>query len=58
MSQTVTLPDMPVPGTGVVLTNVVVTVEPLVVADQIKFALLDALIKLAPTLSKEPTSEK
>jgi hypothetical protein len=41
MKQTLQLPDMKVPGTDVVLTNVEVTVEPLVPLDLIKRALLD-----------------
>jgi len=42
--QTFTLPDIPVPGTGVILTNVEVTVEPLLPIDQIKMAVFDYII--------------
>jgi hypothetical protein len=48
MKQTIKLPDIPVPGTGVILTNVEVTVEPLLPLDQIKMAVLDYFIRTHP----------
>lgn len=47
-SQTVKLPDIPVPGTGVILTNVEITVEPLLPLDQIKMAVLDYIVRTHP----------
>ena len=47
-NQTVKLPDIPVPGTGVILTNVEVTVEPLLPLDQIKMAILDYIVLTHP----------
>jgi len=46
--QTVKLPDIPVPGTGVILTNVEVTVEPLLPLDTIQMALIDWIVKNYP----------
>jgi hypothetical protein len=45
MKQTVKLPDIPVPGTSVVLTNVTVTVEPLTPEDAAAFAARDAALE-------------
>jgi hypothetical protein len=48
MSQTIKLPDIPVPGTGVILTNVEVTVEPLLPLDTIQMAVIDWIVKHYP----------
>jgi len=49
----VELPDIPVPGTGVVLTNVTVTTEPLTPAEQLAFAALDAKVEEASATAPE-----
>jgi len=46
--QTVKLPDIPVPGTGVILTNVTVTVEPMLPLDTIQMSLIDWIVKNYP----------
>ena len=51
-SQTVKLPDIPVPGTSVILTNVEVTVEPLLPLDQIKMAIFDYIVLNNPPKEK------
>lgn len=48
MKQTVRLPDIPVPGTGVILTNVEVTVEPLLPLATIQMAIIDWIVKTYP----------
>jgi hypothetical protein len=48
MKQTVKLPDIPVPGTGVILTNVEVTVEPLLPLATIQMAIIDWIVKTYP----------
>ena len=48
MKQTIKLPDINVPGTGVVLTNVEVTVEPMLPLATIQMALIDWIVKTYP----------
>lgn len=48
MKQTVKLPDIPVPGTGVLLTNVEVTVETMLPLDTIQMALINWIVKNYP----------
>lgn len=48
MKQTIKLPDIQVPGTSVILTNVEVTVEPLLPLDTIQMALIDYIVKHYP----------
>jgi hypothetical protein len=48
VKQTIKLPDIPVPGTSVILTNVEVTVEPLLPLDMIQMALIDYIVKNYP----------
>ncbi len=48
MKQTIKLPDIAVPGTSVVLTNVEVTVEPLLPLDMIQMALIDWIVRTYP----------
>lgn len=48
MSQSVKLPDIPVPGTGVVLTNVQVTVEPMLPKDTIQMAIINWIVRNYP----------
>jgi hypothetical protein len=48
VKQTIKLPDIPVPNTGVVLTNVEVTVEPLLPLATIQMALIDYIVKNYP----------
>lgn len=52
--QTIYLPDIPVPGTSVILTNVEVTVEPLLPLDQIKMAILDYIVLNNPPKETHP----
>jgi hypothetical protein len=48
VKQTIKLPDIHVPNTGVVLTNVEVTVEPLLPLATIQMALSDYIVKNYP----------
>lgn len=46
--QTIKLPDIQVPGTSVLLTNVTVTVEPMLPKDTIQMAVIDWIVKNYP----------
>lgn len=46
--QTVKLPDIPVPGTGVILTNVEVSVEPMLPLDTIQMAIINWIVRNYP----------
>lgn len=48
MIQAIKLPDIPVPGTGVILTNVEVTVEPIVPLDMIQMAVIEYFVTKCP----------
>jgi len=48
MKQTIELPNIPVPGTGVTLTNVTVTVEPMLPLDTIQMSIIDWIVKNYP----------
>jgi hypothetical protein len=48
MKQTTYLPDIPVPGTGITLTNVEVTVEPMLPADMIQMAIINWMVANNP----------
>lgn len=48
MKQTIKLPDIPVPGTNVILTNVEVSTEPLLPLDMIKMAVIDWIVRTHP----------
>lgn len=48
MKQTIKLPDIQVPGTSVILTNVEVTVEPLLPLDMIQMAVIDWFVRTYP----------
>lgn len=44
--QTIKLPDIQVPGTSVILTNVTVTVEPMLPKDTIQMAVIDWIVNV------------
>jgi len=46
--QTIKLPDIPVPGTGVLLTNIEVTVEPMLPLDTIQMSIIDWIVRNYP----------
>lgn len=48
MKHTVELPDIPVEGTDITLTNVEVTVESMEPADVVQMAILDWFVKTHP----------